>query len=215
MARHADDRRGAITVSLKHPPGPHFVSQPARLPTTAIPPFRVTPLLDSRAVNEKPTIRGAAVLAAAALLNACGASSDNTENGNASKRTRQSLQQPIYPRCLPQGFARQQVRELATGSKDIRAWALTYGRKTTPSNPQPNPTTNFLIVESPPSTPGPAKKDFPRQKTINGHRVGYRALGSKAQQTIAAEWKTDRAQYSLLANGTTHTTITRIISCLP
>lgn len=162
-------------------------------------------------MNERHLIRGGALLVACVLANGCG---NDNGGGNDAKRSSRSLDRPIYPRCTAKGFVKQFARPIAgTGSE--RAWSLTYSRPTSPIRPLPsNATRTVLIVESSPAKPPAKDLRGAKQVTIGGHRVSYRAPGKKGG-AFAAQWKTDRALYTLVADGADNATVRRFIACLP
>jgi hypothetical protein len=153
---------------------------------------------------------GAALLAAGALLGGC--ANDKPKPASA-KNVRHSLKHPFYPRCLPRGFVKQQIRPL-TGDDGVQVWSLSYNRPAQPTRANPNPTTSLVIVESPQNTPGPTKKDWPTQKHIAGHTVGYNTPHNPGA-AISAQWKTNTAHYTLLASGRQHPLIAQTINCMP
>lgn len=131
------------------------------------------------------------------------------------------LRRPLYPRCGTAGLRRQVGRLPAKGQ---RIWQLTYqapgGRPISPRQ-----TTLVLVIQQAPSV---KRTPLSGSQTVEvaGRRVSLRGPKAPAPPVGAlprpapggswiAVWRTKRAYYTAIANGTTSTRLKRLISCLP
>jgi hypothetical protein len=147
------------------------------------------------------------------LLAACG----NDEGGDdkGASATDDKLDRPVYPRCGTDGFAKPTVQELESPGVDGHVWSVRYTRRGSANQaPQPGQTTSLLVVESPPATALPKNPGLLKEQVIADRRVLFASPTPKSR-VFAAQWKTKRAFYSLLANGKQETTVKRFIACLP
>jgi hypothetical protein len=135
-----------------------------------------------------------------------------SNSGKAATRSERGLSRPLYARCGTDAFAPLPATEITTPDTHGRAWSLQYRRK---GVPRPNDTTFVLVVEVGPSSPlrkerTPAVKDV----VVSGRDVALRSPRSKSE-VFAAQWRTDSAVYSLIANGTSPAVTRKFIACLP
>lgn len=159
-------------------------------------------------MNAKYPKWAATLLASAcATLAACGSDGSKTSADKAAART---LKQPLQPRCQPTGYTKKQQRR-AGDPGGQHFWSLSYRRT---ASSKPNAANLILVVQYPPATPQAAAKDWPKHTRIAGRQVSYRPATRKANN-YAAHWRTERAVYTILADGTAPTPIRQLISCLP
>jgi hypothetical protein len=153
---------------------------------------------------------GAALVA---LIASCGGADKPAKPSGGKLR---GLPQPIYPTCRVSGFARPTARQAVLARGQGPVWTLNYTHRRAAQIPPGDPqTTVVVIVEFSLDAPQARLGNGPTERVaISGRQVRLRRP-TKTNPNFAADWKTERARYTLVANGTSPTTMRRFISCLP
>jgi hypothetical protein len=165
---------------------------------------------------------GVVLLAAGVLLGGCGGG--DGQGGRPARKVVESvpptpltpdapkrLSAPVLPRCGTEGFKRRGAG-LVKGSSGA-LWQVNYA---VPSDfkhpPKPGRTTVVLIAETAPRGKAAVFKGAP---TVNvaGRRVRIARVPRSTQW--AASWRTGRASYTMIADGSGTATLERFIACLP
>lgn len=151
--------------------------------------------------------RTAALAVAAGCLLVAGCGGGNSKPGEAG------LARPVYPRCVPGKFAKPRSMPVK-GPNGGRAWQVAYLYPPPPAAPPlRGQTTNVLIAEqSPELSRGRIRQGT--EMVIAGRHVSFHRPDSRGP-VFAAQWKTSRARYVVLANGSRDATLRGFIRCLP
>lgn len=168
-------------------------------------------------MDGKAGVRGAVLCTSLTLAAGCGggenAADKSTPAKNPSGRASadRGLPAPIEPTCGLDGFKKSRVMPMTSGPEKTRAWSLEYARAR-PSR-RAGETTTLVLVEVAPA-PLPAREPGVRVLDVSGRRVQLRPPANPGG-FFSAQWRTSRALYSMLANGTGTQTLRRVIGCLP
>jgi hypothetical protein len=158
-------------------------------------------------MDGRRSIGAAVALAVCATVAGCGG---NDDKGKRSAAAGTVLGNAILAPCAAPQFAKPRIRKLPRSG-----WSLDYRRVKPPPRGETGASETVLVVEYPPTTPKPAKFDpEAREATIGGRRIAYTEPSSKSPG-YRAQWKTDRALYTLIATGTHPASVSQFVSCLP
>ncbi|MDQ4040601.1 MAG: hypothetical protein M3141_02490 [Actinomycetota bacterium] len=146
-----------------------------------------------------------AVLAACAAVAGCGGGDDDKDAPPENPRT---LKRPILAPCAAPDYARPRITRAQPS-----VWSLQYTRVKPPRRREAGASKTILLVEYPPAAPR-SRKFAGKPVTLAGRRVTYNDPSSKSP-FYTAQWRTKRALYTLLADGTHPAAVRRFIGCLP
>jgi hypothetical protein len=135
-------------------------------------------------------------------LAACGGDDDDGDRG---------LTRAVHATCGTEEFARPRTSELTPAGSDRRSWRVEYRRN---RPPRPGQTQTVLIIEVASSIAPPKPAPGSENLVIAGRRVSFRSPAPTAPG-FAAQWRTERAFYTLVADGKQPATVRKFISCLP
>jgi hypothetical protein len=155
-------------------------------------------------VDGRRSILRIAVLAACAAVAGCGGG-DDKDTPPENPRT---LKRPILAPCAAPDFAKPRITRAQTS-----VWSLQYTRVKKPPRRETGASRTVLLVEYPPAAPR-SRKFGGKQVRLAGRRVAYNDPSGKSP-FYTAQWRTKRALYTLLADGTHPAAVKRFIGCLP
>lgn len=165
-------------------------------------------------------ICAAGALAVGGWLVGCGDDEDKKKSksesaAKAAQVNKKGLPKAILPTCGVKQFPpKPQVRSVPTPDGG-HVWSIGYTMDASrAAKLKPGASTSIVIIEYPPA--GPAAAKGAKFQTIAGRRVAFSSPGKKQKVgAFTAQWKTDRARYTVLANGRDPSTIKGIIPCMP
>ena len=146
------------------------------------------------------------------LLAGCGGGDSSADQEDPSTRATGhararpvTLERAILPRCGVAGFDEPQSQVAAGG----RVWTIQYRAN---RKPRPGAPTSIGIVEQ---GPGAGEEGVEGGKTVilAGRQVSLRDKGTTG--TYVGRWRTDKALYTVFANGASAEGVERMVSCLP
>jgi hypothetical protein len=150
-----------------------------------------------------------ALLAATIAVSGCGNDKPKS-NANTNAKAASTLPRPIPAPCAAPQFAPPRITHARPN-----VWSLQYTRTKPPPPSQQGASRTILLVEFPPASPHRANfAPHAKQATIAGHRVSVQDLSSKTP-FYSAQWKTQKALYTMVADGTNPTAVKQFIACLP
>lgn len=149
-------------------------------------------------------------LATLTLLAGCGG--DDGKQA-ASKRSNVNLDRPVYPRCGVEGFPKPRVESKTSPDRNARFWSLSYLLTAPKPGYPPTAPRTLLIVEFSSALPRHKLPGIPEVR-IAGRLVSFHTPDKKLP-TYSAQWKTRRARYAVIADGSDTKRVKRLIACMP
>jgi hypothetical protein len=160
-----------------------------------------------------------ALLGACAALFGCGGDDDDDADGEGGARigAGPDLERAYLarsgPDCRFPEFGKPQTQQIIGTTGGGKAWQVVY-LPPRGATPRPGETTNVMIVEESPKVEAKFGVEGGQTVTVAGRSVSL-AEPSAEEDLYLAQWITEKARYTVLADGNTSTVLERFIACLP
>lgn len=157
----------------------------------------------------------AALFCAALVLVTCGDDDESPSRRAAEQRPAAETKpagppgpaQPLLARCGTDHFGPPDA------ARDARGWKITYQlRPGAQPRTAPAQTSVVTLLERSPTLPR-GRLEGGRERVVEGRKVSFK--DRTASTSYVAQWKTKRARYVAIVDGTSTLVLDRVIACMP